>query len=211
MGLTATVSPSADFPVFPVIWPTLLHRFLGGARTVSPVARHALVTVLPLTTPPEWQAASSARDLSCCLRPEPESSASGVIIFSRPPLGSLALRPGDSLAIPKMALSVGFIRFVSSTDATLTTGLLTLTLVGLIPTEHVCLVWTHVGSGTGAVTRRPLLVCIQGFPLRARVGGAVVPFPVPAASHAACGFAALRAPAPLRGKGYGAVRWSEAS
>jgi hypothetical protein len=42
-----------------------------------------------------------------------------------------------------MALSVGFIRFVSSTDATRATGLLTLTLVGLIPTEHVCLVWTH--------------------------------------------------------------------
>jgi hypothetical protein len=40
-------------------------------------------------------------------------------------------------------LSVGFICFVSSTDATLATGLLTLTLVGLIPTEHVCLVWTH--------------------------------------------------------------------
>src|SRR5260221_14030863 len=38
-------------------------------------------------------------------------------ILSRPPLGSLALRPGDSLTIPKMALSVGFIRFVSSTDA----------------------------------------------------------------------------------------------
>jgi hypothetical protein len=63
--------------------------------------------------------------------------------LSRPPLGSLALRPGDSLTIPKMALSVGFIRFVSSTDATRATGLLTLTLVGLIPTEHVCLVWTH--------------------------------------------------------------------
>src|SRR5262245_25172991 len=39
-------------------------------------------------------------------------------IFSRPPLGSRALRPGDSLAIPQMASSVGFIRFVSSTDAT---------------------------------------------------------------------------------------------
>src|SRR2546427_10308912 len=65
---------------------------------------------------------------------------------------------------------------------------------------------TSVGSGTGAVTRRPLLVCIQGFPLRARVGVAVIPFPVPAASHAACGFAALRAPAPLRGKGYETVR-----
>src|ERR1700686_1024610 len=63
-----------------------------------------------------------------------------------------------------------------------------------------------VGSGTGAVIRRPLLGCVRGFPLRARVGVAVIPFPVPAASHAACGFAALRAPAPLRGKGYGAVR-----
>src|SRR3989442_9785483 len=37
----------------PVIRPTFLHRFLDGARTVSPVARHALVTVLSLTTPPE--------------------------------------------------------------------------------------------------------------------------------------------------------------
>jgi hypothetical protein len=34
----ATVSPSTDFPVFPVIRPTLLHRFRDGARTVSPVA-----------------------------------------------------------------------------------------------------------------------------------------------------------------------------
>ncbi len=33
-------------------------------------------------------------------------------------MGSLSLRPGDSLTIPWMALSVGFIRFVSSTDAT---------------------------------------------------------------------------------------------
>jgi hypothetical protein len=36
---------------------------------------------------------------------------------------SLALRPGDSLTILKMALSVGFIRFVSSTDATQVTRL----------------------------------------------------------------------------------------
>ena len=54
-----------------------------------------------------------------------------------------------------------------------------------------------VGSRTGAVTRRRLLGRIGGFPLRARVGVAVVPFPVPAASHAACGFPALRAPAPF--------------
>jgi hypothetical protein len=59
-------------------------------------------------------------------------------------MGSLALRPGDSLTIPRMALSVGFIRFVSSTDATQATRLLTLTLVGLTPTEHASLRWTHL-------------------------------------------------------------------
>ena len=58
-------------------------------------------------------------------------------------MGSLALRPGDSLTIPWMALSVSFIRFVSSTDATQATRLLTLTLAGLTPTEHASLRWTH--------------------------------------------------------------------
>jgi hypothetical protein len=52
--------------------------------------------------------------------PSPRSSGLGLRnhILSRPPLGSRALRPGDSLAILTMASSVGFIRFVSSTDAT---------------------------------------------------------------------------------------------
>ena len=58
-------------------------------------------------------------------------------------MGSLALRPGDSLTIPRMALSVGFTRFVSSANATDATELLTPTLVGLTPTEHVSLRWTH--------------------------------------------------------------------
>ena len=44
----ATLSSSADFPVSPVIRPTLLRRFLGGTRRASPVARHVLVTVLSL-------------------------------------------------------------------------------------------------------------------------------------------------------------------
>jgi hypothetical protein len=62
-----------------------------------------------------------------------------------------------------------------------------------------------VGSGTGAVIRRQLLGRIRGFPLRARVEVTVIPSPVPATSHAACGFTALRAPAPVRDKGYGAA------
>jgi hypothetical protein len=139
----ATVSSSTDFPVSPVIRSTLLRRFLDGTRTVSPVARHALVTVLPLLPRRSDSLLQSACDKPCCLRPKGEGSASRVFFLSGPPVGSLSLRPGDSLTIPKMALSIGFIRFVSSTDATQATGLLTLAPVGLTPTEHASLSWTH--------------------------------------------------------------------
>jgi hypothetical protein len=54
---------------------------------------------------------------------------------SRPLVDSLSLRPGDSLTIPKMALSVGFIRFVFSTDTTQAKGLLTFAPVGLPPSH----------------------------------------------------------------------------
>src|SRR5215471_6439725 len=84
-----------------------------------------------------------------------------VLGVSRPPLGSLALRPGDSLTILTMALSVGFIQFVSSTDATQATGLLTFAPVGLSPTEHASLRWTHWFPGISFQFRinefRPLL------------------------------------------------------
>ena len=75
----ATVSPSADFPISAVIRPTLLHRFLDGARTVSPVAWRVLVTVLSL--PPRRSELSfrSDFDSSFCLRPKGEDSASEVI------------------------------------------------------------------------------------------------------------------------------------
>ena len=63
--------------------------------------------------------------------------------LTRLPLGSLALRPGDLLTIPKMAWSAGFTRFVSSTGAAQATGPLTFAPVGLTPTEHASLRWTH--------------------------------------------------------------------
>src|SRR5438874_10284773 len=47
----ATLSSSADFPVSPVIRPTLLWRFRAGTRRASPVAQHVLVTVPSLPTP----------------------------------------------------------------------------------------------------------------------------------------------------------------
>ena len=146
VSLAAAVSPSADFPVVPVIRPRLLQRFLDGARTVSPVARHLLVTMLSLTTPPECHVASVS--LRRAMLPSPRIRGLGLrsYILSRPPLGSLALRPGDSLAILVMALSVGFIRFVSSTNATQVTGFLTLIPMGLTPIEHASLRWTHCSA-----------------------------------------------------------------
>ena len=60
----------------PVIRPILLRRFLGGARTISPVARHALVTVLSLTTPPECRAASVR--LRRAMLPSPQTRKLGL-------------------------------------------------------------------------------------------------------------------------------------
>src|SRR5690349_12054846 len=77
---------------------SLLRRFLAGARRVSPVAQHDLATVLSLPTPPKCFAASVHCVNPCCLRPKSEGSAFGVQ-YSRGHMGSLALRPGDSLTI----------------------------------------------------------------------------------------------------------------
>jgi hypothetical protein len=143
----ATVSSSADFPASPVIRPTLLHRFGDGTRTVSPVAQHALVPMPSLLPRRRSGSRQSVCGLFCCLRPSRRGSASGLYFLTRLHLGSLALRPGDSLTIlTTMALSVGFTRFVSSTGATQATGPLTLAPMGLTPTEHASLRWTHSGS-----------------------------------------------------------------
>jgi hypothetical protein len=97
---------------------------------------------------------------------------------SRPLMGSLSLRPGDLLTIPKMALSVGFIRFVFSTDATQAKGLLAFTPVGLPPTEHVCLFWTHsfVKIPSGLKMAKPL-DCLIPQGLAARISSVEVAFP----------------------------------
>src|SRR5947207_8494521 len=54
-------------------------------------------------------------------------------------MGSLSLRPGDSLTVPRTALSVGFIRFVSSTNATQATGFRLFPRWDSPPTEHASL------------------------------------------------------------------------
>ena len=58
-------------------------------------------------------------------------------------LRSRLLRPDDSLTIRSMALSVGFRNSLSFLPATQATRLLTIASVGLTPTDHASLCWTH--------------------------------------------------------------------
>ena len=66
--------------------------------------------------------------------------------FSGPPLRSLALRPGDSLTIPRMAWSMGLRAPVSLLPAIPATGLLAATPAGLAPAERISLASGHTDA-----------------------------------------------------------------
>ena len=88
-------------------------------------------------TPPEWSGASVS--LRRPMQPSPYGSGLGFLWgfrFSRPNPRSLSLRPDDLLTILKMALSIGIRNSISLLSAIQATRPLTITLVGLSPTEH---------------------------------------------------------------------------
>jgi hypothetical protein len=60
---------------------SLLRRFLDGTRRVSPVARHDLVTVLSLPTPPKCFAASVLATLHAAFAREVRARPSGFSTF----------------------------------------------------------------------------------------------------------------------------------
>src|SRR5215813_6802972 len=79
--------------------------------------------------------------------PSPSHQGLGLRPFalSRLPPRSLTLRPGDSLTILKMAVSMGFRASVSLGPAIQATGPLVLAPAGLTPAERARLRWTHDG------------------------------------------------------------------
>src|SRR6201987_5115930 len=91
----APLSSSADFPVSPVIRPTLLRRFIVGTRRASPVAQHVLVTVPSLPRRRGAQPYRSVFGCSCCLRPSEVGSALGATFFEAT-MRSLLIQPDDS-------------------------------------------------------------------------------------------------------------------
>src|SRR6516162_10136492 len=80
---SATLSSSTVFLVWPVIRLPCSAIFLGGTRRASPVACYVLATVLSLPPRRSGMSSRSARDMSCCLRPEAGGSAFGSLVFFR--------------------------------------------------------------------------------------------------------------------------------
>src|ERR1039457_2940762 len=109
-------------------------------------------------------------------------------------MGSLALRPDDSLAILTMALSIGFRNSVAFLSAIQATGFLTFAPVGLPPTEHASLHWTHP-----SVTIYLACLTARGFevPLHAPQQGRLHGFPK---ADCACAAAAAVACSARRGR-----------
>ena len=105
----------------PVIRRPFRHRFRDGTRRASPVARRVLVPVLSLSPRRSAAPRQSVCVVSCCLHLSVGGSASGAPHF-RGQLRSLALRPGDSLTMPSMALWMGFRRSVSLAPAIVLRG-----------------------------------------------------------------------------------------
>ena len=139
----ATVSSSTVFPGPPVyavyLAPSISRRDEDGFSSCLACPCHRAVP----TTPPEGCASSDtlATHPVAFVRHE-KTRPLGSIFLSGPPMGSLVLRPGDSLTILKMALSVSFIRLVLH-ERDSSYGALTFSPVGLFPTEHASLRWTH--------------------------------------------------------------------
>jgi hypothetical protein len=130
----------------PVIRLDLLRRFLDGTRRVSPVARHVLITVPSLpprrSKPPRQPVCAS----SCCLHPWKEGSASEAILFGAT-CGFTSVTARRLAHHPKDGF-VGWLhrlRFLHLCNPSY--GALTSTPVGLSPTEHASLRWTHFPTG----------------------------------------------------------------
>jgi hypothetical protein len=138
----------------------LLHRF--QPKPSRRLARTKWCRIFFSTHPPEWHAASSARGLSCCLRPEREGSASG-IIFCR---GHhwVHLRYGPVTRSPSrrwLGRSASSVSFPPRMRPKLR-RFLTFPPVGLSPTEHASLSWTHSFAKRESALRRDKLPGLRG-------------------------------------------------
>src|SRR5207248_6081917 len=156
----ASLSPSANFPVLPVIQLPCSADFSTGRGGFLQLLSMSLSPCCPYF-PAEVFRRFSPWDAPCCLRLKSAGSAFRARIFEVT-MGSLTLRPGDSLTIHKMALSIGFRIFSFLPSCYSSYGALTFTPVGLPPTVHASLRWTHTLTFTAPRRFSPTLSAPPG-------------------------------------------------
>jgi hypothetical protein len=153
---SATLSPSIDFLVEPVIRSALLQCFLAGARRASPVAWYVLAAVLSLS-PRRDQDASSVRFRHPML-PSPfvfAGSASGFICFR----GHFACHYGPvTCNLPKRDLVDGLQSLGFPPPCHPSYGASDFCPAGLIPAEHTSLRCTHKRSQLSRLALNDLLL-----------------------------------------------------
>ena len=118
--------------------PDLLQRFLAGTRRASPVCLMRPCHRAVANTPPKWFAASVRFRRAMLRSPSSEGFRLWGEYFSRLLCVHCSLRPDDLLTILKMALSINE-RFGFPLPLYPSYEVLTLTSVGLPPTEHIAL------------------------------------------------------------------------
>ena len=109
---SATFSPSFLFPVQRLqVAPAPKYFSLGRGRFLQ-LLNMSLSPCCPYH--PAGVSCRLGQPAPChaAFAPQQGARPPDLSFFSRPPVGLLSLRPGNSLTIPKMALSVGFIGFV---------------------------------------------------------------------------------------------------
>ena len=133
---------SAPFPVLPVIGPTLLRRFLAGARRLLQLLGVSLSSCHRYHPAEVDRSCQSDFDLPCCLHPEHEGSAFGTA--SRGHL-CVHFRYGPTTRRLPQGNAVGRLHRLSfPLPCYPSYKALIVTLAGLSPAGHTSLSWTHV-------------------------------------------------------------------
>ena len=143
---SATLSPVSRLPGAPgytaYLAPPISRRGEEGFSSCLARPRYRAVA----TTPPECRSALASLRYAMLLSSRTWGLSLRVFCFSRPPVRSLSLRPGNSPATPYGGRVNGLQVIVFSPPCHPCYGALALTPAGLSPAERASLCWTHKPS-----------------------------------------------------------------
>ena len=155
---SATLSPVSRLPGAPgytaYLAPPISRRGEEGFSSCLARPRYRAVA----TTPPECRSALASLRYAMLLSSRTWGLSLRVFCFSRPPVRSLSLRPGNSPATPYGGRVNGLQVIVFSPPCHPCYGALALTPAGLSPAERASLCWTH--KSTNSLSPTLCSICI---------------------------------------------------